>query len=265
VTGHSLGAALAAHFSSAMVLGQHTTYVANLLPNWPWHKLQLITYSAPIVGGRRFHHTFNLSINGVRIWVRKDLITQSKRHFHVGSEARVEGGFTTVGPAAHHPKAVRSALITQLTALSRNNTHMGYDLGQVPTNPPWREYDTFLDMYQNDAVVQNNLPAILTNQFADSIDLYKDIIREFSPSQDKQILDNGFVRGNVNTGGAILGPVASVEAKLRVLRGLTNAIDAKTIKHLGLCLVLRDLILRPNQLTMPALQQNVTIQPCLDF
>jgi hypothetical protein len=260
VTGHSLGGALAVHFSSAMVLGQHTGYVAQLLPNWPWHKLQLITYGSPIVGGRSFRHAFNMSVNGVRIWVRQDLITQSKRHFHVGNEASVSGGYRITGTEPHQPSVIRESLIRKLHALSHNNRHLGYDLTQIPNTPPWRNYRTFLDMYNNDTTVNSHLPDLLTNQFADSTDLYADILREFSMTEAKQTLQDGFQRGNVNgAGGAILGPLASVQAKLDILRQRRSDLSASAISHLGLCIALRDLVLRSNHLTMADFQANNTI------
>ncbi len=56
VTGHSLGGALAQHFSSAVLLGNQygPGSVGNKMPatlkNWPWKQIKLITYGAPRAG-----------------------------------------------------------------------------------------------------------------------------------------------------------------------------------------------------------------------
>lgn len=59
-TGHSLGAALAQHFVSAMLLGDlygpggTGDAMPAPLTGWPWQQIKLITYSAPLAGDKRW-------------------------------------------------------------------------------------------------------------------------------------------------------------------------------------------------------------------
>ncbi len=95
VTGHSLGGALACHFTSAMVFG--TKYGPNgvgkdmpdSLKRWPWRSVQLVTYSAPVVGSPIFKSYFDMSILSRRVWLDGDPITQEQENCLVGVPCRI--------------------------------------------------------------------------------------------------------------------------------------------------------------------------------
>ncbi|NNM29107.1 MAG: lipase family protein [Akkermansiaceae bacterium] len=60
VTGHSLGGALAQHFVSAVLLGDHLgpggsgAAMPSALRGWPWEDIKLITYGAPRAGNEEW-------------------------------------------------------------------------------------------------------------------------------------------------------------------------------------------------------------------
>ena len=60
VTGHSLGGALAQHFVSAVLLGDHYgpsgggPGMAEVLSEWPWDRLKLVTFGAPRCGDQQW-------------------------------------------------------------------------------------------------------------------------------------------------------------------------------------------------------------------
>lgn len=67
VTGHSLGGALAQHFSSAILLGNRYgpngagNGMPTMLKNWPWKQIKLITFGAPRAGDKRWAKTLTQS------------------------------------------------------------------------------------------------------------------------------------------------------------------------------------------------------------
>ncbi len=73
VTGHSLGAALAQHFSSAVLMGDEYGPSGDAMPSslqdWPWERLKLITYGAPRVGDEDWARTLTEDRLGARFFV----------------------------------------------------------------------------------------------------------------------------------------------------------------------------------------------------
>ena len=67
VTGHSLGGALAQHFVSAVLLGNHYgpggagEQMPAALRGWPWKQIKLITYSAPRAGNEEWASKLTVS------------------------------------------------------------------------------------------------------------------------------------------------------------------------------------------------------------
>lgn len=59
VTGHSLGAALAQVFTSAMLLGDRSSMPASLAA-WPWAAMKLITFAAPRAGDLQWAKTLTI-------------------------------------------------------------------------------------------------------------------------------------------------------------------------------------------------------------
>jgi len=88
VTGHSLGAALAVHFTSAIRLGtkyryKHPTIMPTVVQEWPWEDLDLVTFALPVVGDEIFQGAFN-TIPSQRVFLEGDPITQTYRLYPAG-------------------------------------------------------------------------------------------------------------------------------------------------------------------------------------
>lgn len=108
VTGHSLGGALAVHFTSAMLLGdldsRNTDMVRipslnehrRALDAWPWQSetgqggINLVTFSAPVVGGKTFQSAFNSVARSLRVNLTGDPVAQEQRLCHVGLELEID-------------------------------------------------------------------------------------------------------------------------------------------------------------------------------
>jgi hypothetical protein len=134
VTGHSLGAALASQFTSVVVCGdKYGPYglgsaMPTPLKNWPWRSIQLVSYSAPVVGGHRFHDFFNLNVGSRRVWLDGDPVTQERRHFPVGVRYRISvrekrgsnPKAVLISQASHEPPEIRKAII--LSKLAKGMT-----------------------------------------------------------------------------------------------------------------------------------------------
>lgn len=149
VTGHSLGGALAAHFTSAIVRG--TTYglygVGPKMPDelkvWPWRLMQLVTFSAPVVGGNTFHQSFDMALTSRRIWLDGDPITQERWHYPIGQPYRIpkKEGSPILSTASHEPYLLRRNLI-------RDRRKAGFSIDDIPANieddpaEPWKLFDT---------------------------------------------------------------------------------------------------------------------------
>lgn len=153
VTGHSLGGALAALFSSAVMIGTDLGPQGSKLPegvrDWPWKRMRLITFSAPTVGGKRFHYYFNSKVHARRVMLASDPITQSIRNYHVGARVYLPGKLVKSTFEYHEPWRVRNALI-------RASKRWGESLDGVPakeadrktTHAPWRYYDSFAELWR---------------------------------------------------------------------------------------------------------------------
>jgi Lipase (class 3) len=81
VTGHSLAAALAVHFTSAVLLGGTYGYTVpsqsggkmpDEIRRWPWSSTQLVPFALPVVGGKSFHDVFNLTLASRPVYLSGD-------------------------------------------------------------------------------------------------------------------------------------------------------------------------------------------------
>jgi hypothetical protein len=133
VTGHSLGAALACQFASAVLWGTRYGLWGNNMPpalrTWPWDALRLVTYAAPAVGDWQFCRSFAMvSPSSKRVWVEGDTVALSDiRGWPMGSDLAKAGKtvLTAVGEAfrlsppkdvikgldPHDPLAIRKSLL----------------------------------------------------------------------------------------------------------------------------------------------------------
>jgi hypothetical protein len=152
VTGHSLGAALACHFSSAMVCG--TEYgpkgagaaMPDLLKRWPWSSIQLVTFSSPVVGGKTFHDRFDRSIGTRRVWLDGDPVTCERRHYMVGvpywvrirNQDTLEHIDVGLKPSSHQPYLVRQNLVRSELRDKVDMTDVPAGTGKDDIYEPWK-------------------------------------------------------------------------------------------------------------------------------
>lgn len=157
VTGHSLGAALAAQFTSAVVSGDFGPVLSAALPAWPWSAIACISYAQPPVGSHDWQQIAMLRSTGAYIWVTGDAVVmkskipaQLKLHnpHHLG--ANVELARPPAPPGnPHEPSVIRSAVVLGLNVNLQANEQADWDyfesfwglydakVGPAAPAPPW--------------------------------------------------------------------------------------------------------------------------------
>ncbi len=257
VTGHSLGGALAAQFCSAMVLGEYGTNLPANLKAWPWAEVQLITYASPTVGNKEFQAAFNLNIDGLRIKVEGDPITQEKVNDHVGKEVQLASSYW-VNTAAHEPALIRSSLIAQAQQLSKNLDNV-VAIKQDDPAEPWKVYDTFWDMIDGHAAVRDHLSEILTDKFAADVDTYLAAFRAIIPADSTY--RSPMTRKSVTNellqkfDQAIGTPATSIEDLRDRLGQIAGVLDDQD-DFLGVCLTLREVFRSGAKITIDAVRDD---------
>jgi hypothetical protein len=152
VTGHSLAAALAVHFTSAMLLGSTYGYtlsggkMPDPIRTWPWSSTQLVPFALPVVGGESFHDAFNLTLASRPVYLSGDPVTQRLRGYAVGLPYRLvpesvsnldqRGG--RISALRHEPFNIRKYLLKDLEK-------KGIKL-DGPPKEPWETYEDFKEM-----------------------------------------------------------------------------------------------------------------------
>jgi hypothetical protein len=167
VTGHSLGGALAGLFTSSVMAGDrygpHGTGhdMPAALKVWPWRGMQLITFSAPIIGGEDFHDYFDHGLASRRIWLNGDPITQERRHYPVGGPYRIPTEDIrpkiTSPTESHEPYLIRECLI-------KDREKWGFPIKQIPAfekgrsdpKAPWRLVKTCGGMLDHISTLHTN-------------------------------------------------------------------------------------------------------------
>jgi hypothetical protein len=181
VTGHSLGGALAAQFSSAMVCGTvHGPYGSKLpdpLKTWPWHSLRAITMSAPIVGGERFYSTFNSKVFTRRVMLGSDPVTTATRHYHVGSRVHLATTTNSSDGSSHELFNVRRSLLTHAESWEDDLSTVPLPYQSKHRKEPWIAYKTFFQlMGEQDGVDGQDFMPILA-QYPPEFKRYLEIMR----------------------------------------------------------------------------------------
>jgi hypothetical protein len=194
VTGHSLGGGLAGLFTSAVKAGN--AYGPNgtgplMMPeelrHWPWRGLQLITFSAPVIGGKDLHDYVNQVLASRRVWLDGDPITQEQRHFPIGNAYRVPRDNPMLGDiSSHEPYLIRRYLI-------RDRNKRGFQTADIPLqNPfappknrvkgargpeePWMLFDTLSNML--DYLITVKKKECLTD-FAKNFEIFLNFLYQF--------------------------------------------------------------------------------------
>jgi hypothetical protein len=168
VVGHSLGAALAVHFTSAVILGntyrhdlQGTQMPAAIRP-WPWDHagradLNLATFALPANGNSKFSQALCTKVWGTMFGLEGDVVLtrtlaglQTEDRFDIKALIKADKSMKslvkdgkTAAPDLHQPYNIRSVLIHCLVERE-------FELNQLLTGAdakkPWWVYDTFPDL-----------------------------------------------------------------------------------------------------------------------
>lgn len=199
VTGHSLGAALAVHFTSAVRLG--TTYGYNRNPTsmpaaiqgWPWDAIQLVPFALPVVGGERFQRAFNATVSGRRVYLKGDPITQTHRLYPVGNPYAIDPekldptATTKIGtspsPLRHEPFNIRYYLIKDLQQLGSLPSHL-------PPGPliqePWKTFTNFKAVLAEPWQGTGEISQILGTQFFTRLGRYLDVLEATTSNPEEK-------------------------------------------------------------------------------
>jgi hypothetical protein len=168
VTGHSLGAALAGLWSSAMMCGANYgprgmgQQMPAALKQWPWHSLQLTMFSSPLLGDWVMHGFVDSVIACRRAVIYGDVICAYNSPM-VGVEYQIPPKINTLTPGQRHdPYYIRRNLIR---ALQRNRlpiTNIPASGVENPQTAPWQIVTKFADVVQ---ILQNIQPGPALTQY----------------------------------------------------------------------------------------------------
>lgn len=187
VTGHSLGGALAAQFSSAMVCGSvHGPFGSKLpapLDTWPWRSVRVYTMSAPVVGNDRFYTTYNSRLVTQRVNLGLDPVTNERRHYHVGARVHLAQTPNSSAGSSHELFNVRRSLLTHLRTWQDRVDNIPCCHEALNREEPWLTYRSFFElMVDQDGIGGTDFMAILA-QYPAEFKHYLQILRN-TMSQD---------------------------------------------------------------------------------
>lgn len=265
VTGHSLGAALACHFTSAMLCG--TKYgpngTGNSMPDslkrWRWKAVKLVTYSSPVVGDKDFHDNFNTTIQSRRIWLDGDFVTQEQVNWLVGEACKIsvhdEKTFKTttvvMGQIYHEPYLMRrNLLISLIKANGSVGTSVAAASGKEHEDEPMKYFQYCADMLFHLEDLQfrrspnpANISLIgLFPDFSEHVELYLEIFGKCDGDlsvgpEAKAVKFKSLV---YNLGKVVASPAATplqdLESYWQAAKGIQS--DEAFFNFIGLCLFL---------------------------
>ena len=123
VAGHSLGAALASQFVSAVLLGSYGEELKKDVKGWPWDKATLIAFAQPIPGDPTWAAQFNkISPTSEHYWVAGDLVVEATSSFlgkaiDKGQQCGVQNKLAKIAGCtdnSHEVFVIRGALLRDL-------------------------------------------------------------------------------------------------------------------------------------------------------
>jgi hypothetical protein len=245
VTGHSLGGALACNFTSAIKLGLYQPNIANtqlpqLLINWPWAGMKLVTFGSPTVGNKDFCQSFNMAIqNSLRIYLTADFIVTGGVN-HVGfGYGILAAKLPTTG---HDPRIIRRYLIEDLIkrkgqpALANVPAHTG----EKELNEPWKTFHSCEEVLNHLGAIQQNITDCLVG-FSAELETYLTLLQNIcnatgrnQAGQDLQNIINN-IRGNgFNTGQALERTLGILQEPLKAIG---NQLGEDTRQFIGICII----------------------------
>jgi hypothetical protein len=215
VTGHSLGASLAVHFTSAILLGSTYHWNAPLPPTanvgpddgmpvairpWPWSNMLLTPFALPVVGDAEFSEAFNRTLASIRIFIEGDPVTLEYRHYPVGfrygidtdklqstEEEKKKLGAYFSG-ARHEPFNIRRYLIKDQQKVGKLPDPLP---GTFPSDEPWKVFETFKGLIKelSLSVHYTRVDQILGTRFNVRLLQYLEILEAITKAnEEKQLI-----------------------------------------------------------------------------
>jgi hypothetical protein len=191
VSGHSLGGALALHFTSAVTLGNsyaHTIQGQGDMPanvrTWPWANLTLTTFGSPATGDTTFSNAL-APVHCTRVWVLADPITVLNPGGHVGASLCLAPPLTdTLSPGERHdPETIRRYLAKgyeQQIYANPNPSYRAPATAHPRTDParPWAYFQNRSLMLGHLTAVAGYAPAVVFKDFIPNLVTYLRILKE---------------------------------------------------------------------------------------
>jgi hypothetical protein len=263
VTGHSLGAALAVHFTSAVLMGYPFGYKLTaadgvLAPNqmpwqvtrWPWKSTQLVPFALPVVGGDEFHQAFNITLASRRVHIPGDPVTQTVTRYPVGNSYMIaprdsdgkrlkryaaSNVVNAKAFAAHHePYNIRKYLIRDLQAkrllIRGDQTANDIEARTLSDQNPWETFFDFKELIQSR--IAKNAPGhvgeMFPHMFSQRLTEYLDVLFE--------VLTGHAEKNSIND---LKAQIANPTLPLQVIYDMCSPVYEPTFhKFLGLCIFL---------------------------
>lgn len=211
ITGHSLGAALATCFTSAVRCGNYGAEMEGAIADWPWEDLHLMPISAPSVGSKDFKKAFEDAVPNIhRFYVKGDVVTLSPKASHVGEEIKLPK-LLDINP--HEPMSVRASLVDwydksfgnddwdyprQLPMGDANLPASGSFESALLTLEPhlFDDYEFVMDLFPETTVADIRFYIEVFKRVISLSSSYKSWIRDSVAKQRRAIVDDLF--GNVD-------------------------------------------------------------------
>lgn len=165
VTGHSLGAGLAAQFVSATLQGTYAAELRKQVKSWPWDATTLVAYAQPIPGDNAWAANFDkLSAASQHYWVAGDEVVEATSNSVVGlfidkgADAGVQNKLSAIADCKDNPHEVFVIRDAILRSLAAKDAPLVKGLGRENT---WAYYATFADMLlgRSESYVEPGAPA----------------------------------------------------------------------------------------------------------
>ena len=256
VTGHSLGAALAVHFTSAVLLGNKygwdtlPTDMPQAIRGWPWFNLALTPFALPVVGDEIFSNELNQTLASTRISLKGDPITQQRRHFPVGfdyhidpdklvstDEEKLQLGWPWVSGARHQPFNIRRYLIKDLQKVGKLSDPLPPGF---PSDEPWKVFKAFKELIKDPSLAgQNTGDQILGPDFSVRLVKYLKILEAIASDAEQGLIKKLCIAihdiGRSDSGDVVEQCVVDLSSLWQQLRDPSAPIHTQ---FLGLCCVL---------------------------
>ncbi|QTA81215.1 Uncharacterized protein dnl_35460 [Desulfonema limicola] len=298
VSGHSLGAALAAQFTSAIALGSFGDVLRNMgtakIKNWPWDHINCITYAQPSVGSNMYANNTNMLINGRHIWINGDFVVWggevkrsntvvAKANFHIGKGVKLDPPQSRLNKEnVHEPHLIRMAMIENAERIRPLNA-------EYKTKATWAYYKSFFKMYKGQSksygfpvpfITDKNIRSVLLLyhfgiEFEEFMKIFKEVIVMKSSykmrlpfTKTKKSLEKRSARLQVAlrgmrdkmTGQTKENLLNRIETDITALEGTQGT---NTDKYLGIGIILN--AFQRSSLTLDEFNSRPKLKKCLEF